>query len=918
MLRFLLAQLLLADLAGSSTPNEVQKKLNNPPQNLNQAYGASFERVKSTYGREVLYTLCIAKTPITLKQMQCILSLKEDSESLSLDDYVVENMVVGSSAGLVECDEETKVVRLGHETTRTYLRDFHSAEIEKARLVLLKKCLVYLRFSGMCLEYWSKNDQISLHVKENPFLEYAAVYWGNHAREVDINNHENLVEDIMGLISKPENLARAIRVLLWKTTEDLVEGHIWGSWRAGQKTKDKIRSINIVAYYGLDDILARLLQDKPDLYLHSDDPFGNVVHWAARGNHECVLNRLMKQPRIKDIINDFNELCHTPLHIALVFKRTRALEILLQNGADPLIKLCGDRDWHSLQLAIWHGPPEHVTILLGTKKTKELLWKRDILKRLALHIAADTDDTQCINVLLPLYAKALEGNRDHIEKLREFMRDAMKRTILHQAAQGGHSHTTEVILEHSLGRDLARERNYHGHTPFETAAFCGRTNVVKSYCNRVDREWLTKQVEAPSLAARRGHSETVHELLNFFGRNPDAQDLYRKALMAAVENGRIESTKDITSRITFTADDKILSRALFLAARRGHVEVISHLLEKGTPINSQDLQGRTALHWAVSKGMVAGVRVLLKSHCVLEIKDKLGRTPLMVALERRYPAVSVLLLQYGAMRPEIDDECRPWLRTQSWWSRFDDLQRDNPSLYAVQGDARSAREFMIMDRKGALSPASSTEVFRAALYLHKALGSRLSNLPLVNWILELAEYWISTESHRGGKHWYDENDPSPVYLRSLPIVGRESRPVQRITFHVSSHDQSIGFGPGDFGGYTHICIERQAAGDLQSGDQRRILKNKHHRHDWTQFDVSWPHREGFDLTPETPDEDDKEKWLARLERGDRVLVIAKAILQRWKNYVNRAEMSVYTTCLRETKYGSVSSKTGRIPAIGFA
>ena len=749
----------------------------------------------------------------------------------------------------------------------------------------------------MRLEYWSENCQIRRHVEENPFLEYAAVYWGDHAREVGINNYEDLVEDIMDLMSKPENLARAIRVLLWKTTEDLIERHKWGEWGAEQKTKGKMRPINIVAYYGLDDILARLLQDKPDVYLDSNDPFGNVVHWGARGNHECVLSRLMKQPRINMIINQFSELAHTPLHVALVFQRTRALEILLQHGADPSIQIKREPDWHSLELAIWHGPPKHVAMLLDTNKTEQLLWTRDILGRLALHIAADTDDTQSISVLLPLYDKAIKDSSNGIEQLM----DAMGRNILHQAAQGGHSRTTEVILQHSLGRDFARYTNYRGHRPFETAAFCGRTNVVKSYYDRVDREWLLKQLKAPLLAASRGHSETLHELLNFFGRNPVAQDLYRKALMVAVVNGRIEITKDITSRITFTANDKILSEALFIAARRGHVEVISHLLEKGTPINSQDLQGCTALHLAVSEDMVAGAKYLLGSHCVLEIKDKRGRTPLMVALERRYPAASVLLLQYGAMRPDIDDECRLWLRTQSWWSRFDNLQRDNPSLYAVQRDARPSREVMVMDRKGALSPASSTEVFRAALYLHKALGSRPSNLPLVNWILELAEYWISTESQRGGEDWYDENDPDPVYLRSLPIIGRGYRPVQRITFHVSSHDQSEGSGPGDFTGYTRICIEREAAAANGSrSDRRRILKNKHHRGDWTQFDVSWPHREGFVRTPETPDEGVKEKWLASLERGDRVLVVPKAILQNWRNYVNRADMSVYTTCLRET------------------
>ena len=173
-----------------------------------------------------------------------------------------------------------------------------------------------------------------------------------------------------------------------------------------------------------------------------------------------------------------------------------------------------------------------------------------------------------------------------------------------------------------------------------------------------------------------------------------------------------------------------------------------------------------------------------------------------------------------------------------------------------------------------------------------------------------------TESQRDGEHWYDENDPNPVYLRSLPIVGRESRPVQRITFQVSSHDQSQGSGPGDFpGSWTWLCIERQAA-DLRS-DSIRLLTNKHHRGDWSKFNISWPDRDGFDWTPDTPDEGDKEKWLARLRQGDRVLVVPKAKWQAWINFVNRAEMTVYTTCLRETAYRRVSPKNGRLQAIDF-
>ena len=908
MLRFLLAKLLIDDLNASSTPRTVQYKLDNPPTNLNEAYDASLLRIKnqegeeSIFGEEVLYTLCVAKTPITFDQLWCILSLRGNSVSLEDHDYIYDSFVVGTCAGLVIVDEKTKVVRFGHGTTRDYLHQFHCTEIGQARSVLLKKCLAYLRFPAIRLEYWSEDDQIQRLLLKHPFLEYAAVYWGDHAREVGIDDDEDLVTSIMDLLQKDENLACATRVLLYKTSSGLILEHKWGGWGAEQRTKGKMRGINLVAYCGLDNILARILQHSPDSYLRSGDPFGNVVHWAARGNHEAVLNRLMAQPGIKRIINEYSELAHTPLHVALVFRRTQALEILLKNGADPTIQIQRDPDWHSLQLAIWHGPPKHVEMLLGTGKTDCLLWAQDVLGRLALNIAAQSNDTESLGKLLPLYTKALEDRQHQVEELV----DNLGRNPLHQAAQSGSQHATKAILEHPLGQDFAQWTNYRGQTPFQVAAFTGKLDVAKSYYDHVDREWLLTQHEALTYAALRGHSEVLRELLNFFSGSMNAQQLYRETLLYAVYNGRIESVNDVIRRIDFVANDPILTQVLFMATLYGHVEVVRHLLKTGTLVNTQNQQGFTALHLAASEHVSSVVRALLEAESAIDIEDKSGRTPLLCALQSKDVASSKLLIQYGSVIPKLDEECQRWLATQSWWARYSITQQDESQ----------SKENIKLDSDNAFSPSSAGEIFRAALYLSRALGSQRERIPLVNWILELAEYWIAIDTQRNGEHCYDENDSSPVYLRSLPIVGRKSEPVRRILFHITSHDQSTESGPGDFGGYTWFSIERDSAG--QRNDQVRLLENKHHRKEWTTFSISWPHQQGFDRTRFEPSDSEKEIWLTRLSRGNRVLVIPKARFQAWINFVQRADMTIYTTCLRKAVYRKVRSRTGDELAISFA
>ena len=65
--------------------------------------------------------------------------------------------------------------------------------------------------------------------------------------------------------------------------------------------------------------------------------------------------------------------------------------------------------------------------------------------------------------------------------------------------------------------------------------------------------------------------------------------MYRKILIVTIDNDRIESTKNITSMITFIINNDILSRVLFLVTRRDYVKIISHVLKIRTSMDLQDL-----------------------------------------------------------------------------------------------------------------------------------------------------------------------------------------------------------------------------------------------------------------------------------------------------------------------------------------
>ena len=64
-----------------------------------------------------------------------------------------------------------------------------------------------------------------------------------------------------------------------------------------------------------------------------------------------------------------------------------------------------------------------------------------------------------------------------------------------------------------------------------------------------------------------------------------------------------------------------------------HLNTVKLFLSYGVDINKPDSSGQTALHLAVSKGMVRMVKLLIENGSRYDIKDENGRTPMDLAKE---------------------------------------------------------------------------------------------------------------------------------------------------------------------------------------------------------------------------------------------------------------------------------------------
>lgn len=806
------------EIAARPTPKAVKEILDHPPRTLWEAYDLSMARImeasSSKVGLELLYTLCIAKAALTLTQVECLINIRPPNLSLDSDDWIDSQEILSSCTGLVMIDPESKIVRFAHETTQTYLLDIYATKIEEAKPLFVMKCLTYLQFPHNSLEFWSEDHVIDRLIHQYPFLEYAAIHWGDHAREVmrgqgntsgiGSATHGKINSEILKLFRNDGNLACAVRTFLFKTSLQFVHLYKFGGWGAEKRTKGKLKGINQAACFGLDHIIAQLIEEDPQVCIRSGDPFGNVLHWAARGNHELVLRQLLSQPDVGKIINQHSELAHTPLHMALVNRNTLALEMLLENGADPTIQVNRpDPHWNSLQIAVSNRSPNHVRILMQTPNAAELLWQRDVLGQLAINTAADSNDTESMRILLPFYSEAVTTGEHSVDDIRS----NFGQTPLHHAAQRGHESATEALLEHHLGQEFIQKLNYQSLNPFELAASTGRLNVLKVFFRLCDRDYLLAQYPSLRRAASRGQSEVVDELLNFFGDLPNASQIFQETLISAAESTSVETVQVVARQHTFAKDDPAIASALVKAESQKNLEMNHYL---------RSLAGLT-----------------------------------------------------------------------------DPSESDTTSY------------------------PSPKDVFQVALALSRCLGFQRDTLPVVNWILELAEYWLQCKSQREKVDVFDNNSQNAVYLRSQPVIGRTLKPVRRIVLRVTTHDQSSGSGPGTYDqSYTWIAFQKQSGANTLA--VRRVITNKTHRGLWTTQTISWPHRPGFDRGIPNCDSQNVGPWLNGLSPGDRVLVIPRADFQAWYNYVQDAQIIIYTTCLRKVIYRPVKLNAGPQLALSFA
>ena len=308
---------------------------------LDKAYDDTVDRIGNQeqgtceLAKKVLFWIVYVKRPLNTEELRHALAVEPGTRGLDETNLCPVKDMVSSCAGLVTVD--SNIFRLVHYTTQEYfqrrgLKSFEGVQ----RDTIATSCLTYLMYDvfadGYLLDLESEHPSLEsasdlesdshLELESNiesesnivsesqsVFLEYAAQNWGYHIQDI-----QQSVSDLALKFLMDDVKASASSQALFQDSE----------------SPEQFCGMHLVAYFGLNDIAVRLLQEKePD----TKDSLGRtpLSYAAEKGN-----------TRVVELLLDYNvDVCSkcikewTPFTRAIEGGSTAVIRILLGKGVKP-------------------------------------------------------------------------------------------------------------------------------------------------------------------------------------------------------------------------------------------------------------------------------------------------------------------------------------------------------------------------------------------------------------------------------------------------------------------------------------------------------------------------------------------------------------------------------------------------------
>jgi ankyrin repeat protein len=574
----------------------LERALYHLPRTLPDAYGEAMKQVVSrnpTATRYVYWTL-YALRPLSVSELRYATNTASNEHDFDAIDF--EHTLQRDSGGILTVDGVTGKVCFIHRTAREYLSGaaarvfFPTAQNEIA-----EACLAAITADEVIDDCYY-NGGNAPRSTENGFIEYAAMYWGHHSR--DIPEEEKAIQVLIKTF---------LNKLLWRRPPLQVltnEPRIPSELGLGKYPQDWT-PLHVLAYFGIVVKSQRLLVQGAEIDANDNSYKITPLHCAAsRGNEEMVEFLLDNGADGNAVARDGS----TGLHLATQYNQRKVMKMLLARRLNS--QIANKEGATSLQLAVtteW----DEATVPLLVKNKVDVNIRNIKTGDTALHLAIEWRRQRIILYLLDRGASIEMTNEDGL-------------TPLQLAVKVDNCDAIALLLQRCA---QVEARSLSGFTALQLAA--------------QEKHWVAFDLLVIGGADINAWSKEGETLLHEQARKATSLSI---ALKLLEQGANIEA---ITAQQGYTP--------LHCAAAAGNKEMFMFLLERGAKISTLTARGESILHITppINDDCLDILRTALDYDLDTNASTTEGWTPLHQAIyvgssPEKSPEFIHLLLQHDA------------------------------------------------------------------------------------------------------------------------------------------------------------------------------------------------------------------------------------------------------------------------------
>lgn len=711
---FTLAGLYMQTLRACISEGEVEDALDDPPEGYDGFYERNMLRITeesentraSTLARKALEWVVFAYRPLSLAELRDALAVDLNKIGFRKAARPDKATILEVTAGMIIIDIDEANVRLNHRTAQEYFDKTRDHWFANASANLARISLHYLSLGELArpCEGLYEDKEFDARKKAYPLIEYAYVFWGDHAHEAE--PHAETQAAAFQYVSDPDKIATWTQAAWYLNSTDRAEWDI----RKGAN------ALLVCAWFGLTNVVFKLLDEGLDINAADPNYKQTPLMYACRRGQSATVAKLLE--RGADV-NQYSERHSVALFEAVENGNIETVELLL---AKQELDINAVHPWRfnrtALMLAAQDGKLQIVTALLEqpsakadkkdlegntslslasiagqTEVVKSLLERKDInidsqndlgATALILAVAAkgsrkeDEAKIFIAELLLRYYAdssikdhegggtallRAVDaGNEAMVQLLIENnadvgIHDDLERGLLHSAAIDGHEAIVALLLTKQLN---VNAQDKIGKTPLHDASRDGNYNVATLLLNAgADPSIKDLQKRTPWTIAWQYGNLKIMNLLQTNGKieEDDEATLTVYPNVAALPIWSLASLgfeKEVANMIAtrpndiYFCDPDMGNTALHCAIDANKPTILTQLLRAGLSPDSLNDYHRTPLHLAAIAGHVPLLTTLLTHNAKPDEKDRYFQTPLDIAHYNRYLECAVILVEAGA------------------------------------------------------------------------------------------------------------------------------------------------------------------------------------------------------------------------------------------------------------------------------